>query len=90
MIKEEQVELKTGRGLRDSMVFRGVYQGGMRPEEGTGGAGLSWPGSLCSLFFQCKMLYFLVYLIPPFKVNFRFRLSLGSSLIPSLVTVKLF
>ena len=81
MIKEEQVELKTGRGLRESMVrLKGSIKVGigMRPEEGTDGAGLSWPGSLCTVF-QCKMLYFLVYLMPPFKVYFRFRLSLGSS-----------
>lgn len=63
---------------------------GVRPEEGTGGAGLSWPGSLGTLFFHCKMLYFLAYLIPPLKVYFRFELSNGSSLIPSLVTVNLF
>ena len=48
--------------------------GGTRPEEG--GAGLSWPGSLCTLLFQCKMFFSLAHLTPPFKVHFRFKLSL--------------
>lgn len=61
MIKEEQVELKTGRGLRESMVrLKGsIKMGiGMRPEEGTDGAGLSWPGSLCTLFFNVRCFTF--------------------------------
>lgn len=50
--------------------------GRTRHEEERGQVGLSWPGSLCTLLFQLKMLFSLAYLTPPFKVHFRFKLSL--------------
>ena len=67
-------------------------QGGLWVELGekeTGRAGLLWPGSLCTLLFQLKTLFFLVHFTPPFEVHFKFKL-LKSSLILWLVSSNLF
>lgn len=45
-------------------------------EKETGEAGLSWPGSLCTLPFQLKILFSSAHLTPLFKVHFKFKLSL--------------
>lgn len=50
--------------------------GARRGEEETGGAGLAWPASLCTLVFQLKMLLSSAHLTPPFKVHVKVKLSL--------------
>lgn len=51
------------------------YIGGARcGERETGGVGLSWPGSLCTLFFQLMMFFSLAHITLPVKVYFKFKL----------------
>lgn len=74
MIEGEQTILRTERGCERAWCI----QGGLCEvwEEETGRAELFWPGCLCTLLFQPKMLLSLVYLTSPFKVHFKFKLSL--------------